>query len=356
MAIDFDDEIQVLGLPAPRKQEQDSDPEPEQQFITVQEDSCNILAAECQPSYFQDEEEDCCLAGVMSLDQEPTKAPQKKSRKTFSPHMQVPAPRRRRPIWPWGVAVLLGVLAWLLWGPSLKEEDAALPLPAEETPVKASPEMFFQEVADAGESSVTLMLDSINGVTLRIYALHNLHAELLPGIPDPNDESILFAAQAADIRRDNGKVVGDFVVRGEKQSNGKSKVGYCAIRDGIVSLGTTLNNEVMEACIRDEGDFFRQYALVMGGEMQPNRLKGKALRRSLARQGEELYIVESVNRESLYDFSEALADIGFTEAIYLVGGSSYGFYRSEDGMHEFGEQGRTPYPNTNYILFRKQHD
>ena len=94
----------------------------------------------------------------------------------------------------------------------------------------------------------------------------------------------------------------------------------------------------------------------MDGEIQVNRLKGKAVRRALAQQNNEFYIVESKNRESLYDFSEALADMGFTYALYLVGGSSYGWWRDKDGaIRELGIYNKESLPNINYLVFKKSH-
>ena len=100
-------------------------------------------------------------------------------------------------------------------------------------------------------------------------------------------------------------------------------------------------------------DFFRQYPLVMNGEIQENRLKGKAIRRALAQQNQDFYIIETQNRESMYDFSEALCDMGFTNALYLVGGSSYAWWREDAAtVNELGVYNQNPLPNTNYLVFR----
>ncbi len=123
--------------------------------------------------------------------------------------------------------------------------------------------------------------------------------------------------------------------------------------NGEITLGNTINDNIKEHCIARNGDFFRQYALVMNGEIQENRLRGKAIRRALAQQNNDFYIVESVNRESLYDFSEALADMGFTNALYLVGGSSYAWWReSSQTTHELGKSDKNPLPNTNYLILK----
>lgn len=215
----------------------------------------------------------------------------------------------------------------------------------------------MQESSSPTESSaVKVNEDSINDVPLVIYSLVNLKAELMLGLPNKEDSTILLAAQAADIRKENKGVVGDFILHGEQLSVGKGKAGYCAIIDGNVSLGISLEDGVKDYCIEHKGDFFRQYALVIEGEVQKNNLKGKAVRRTLARQGDDLYIIESVNRESLYDFSEALSDIGVTEAIYLVGGEAYMFHRDSGNgqLYEHGDNSKFPSKNTSYVIFRRK--
>ena len=65
---------------------------------------------------------------------------------------------------------------------------------------------------------------------------------------------------------------------------------------------------------------FRQFALVSAGQicLKQFALKGKVHRRALARKPGDAtaYYVETVNKESLYDFAEALADYGFIDAVY----------------------------------------
>lgn len=205
------------------------------------------------------------------------------------------------------------------------------------------------------ESAVNVSADSINDVPLIIYSLVNLRAELSFDLPNKNDSTFFLVTQAADVRKDNKEILGDYVFKGKQLSTGKRKTGYCAIIDGNVSIGISLNDEVKDYCIANNGYFFRQYALVIDGEIQENKLKGKAMRRALAKQGEDLYIIESVNRESLYDFSEALADLGISDAVYLVGGDAYMLYRNSENeqLYEHGDNNKFNYSTINYIIFRK---
>ena len=228
----------------------------------------------------------------------------------------------------------------------------------DEKPDDESVDFFIaqNDSVSADLPGIAYQADSINDVVLSIYFLQDLNAELSLQMPNNADSSVFFVLQAADIRRDNGGIVGDFVLNGKQLFRGKRKTGYCAIIDGKISLGNTINDEIKDYCIAHRGDFFRQYPLVMDGEIQVNRLKGKAVRRALAQQNNDFYIVESKNRESLYDFSEALADMGFTYALYLVGGSSYGWWRDKDGaIRELGIYNKESLPNINYLVFKKSH-
>jgi hypothetical protein len=224
-----------------------------------------------------------------------------------------------------------------------------------------APEILFATPAETDTTSskpdenIFVSKDSINDVVFTLYELENLYAGLQIGLPDINDTTLLFVLQAADVRKDNEEILGDYVIDGIQLFRGKSKAGYCAIVDGKISLGMSLKNDVKDYCITHKGSFFRQFALVIDNEIQANKLKGKALRSAIAGQGNKLYIIKSCNPESLYDFSEALADMGMTHAIYLIGSTSYGWYRLNGTVHEFGKKIDTPFKNANYLLFRKQN-
>ena len=66
--------------------------------------------------------------------------------------------------------------------------------------------------------------DTINDIPLDIYIPHNAVPELVLGVPSLQDKSIVLTTQAADIRADNGKIVGAFVLKGKPLSWGLSKI------------------------------------------------------------------------------------------------------------------------------------
>lgn len=168
----------------------------------------------------------------------------------------------------------------------------------------------------------------INDVPLRLCIPVNALPELVVGIPDINDESLILALQAADIRADNREIVGAFVLKGELLSRGIAKKGFCAILDGTIQLGVAESTPLFEEAINNEGYFFRQYPLVSNGRMVENKPKGKALRHALCELDGRIVTVSSRDKESFHDFAQALADLGVQNAIYLVGSQAYGFCRS----------------------------
>ena len=200
----------------------------------------------------------------------------------------------------------------------------------------------------------------INDIPLRIFIPHNAELSLHIGKMNKEDESVIYTAQAADVRAVNGGIVGAFVLKGEPRAWGLSKKGFCASINGKVTIGVAENSPLFEKATEEGGYFFRQYPLVCNGEVVDNEPKGKAVRRAICDRQGEIFMVESGTIESFHDFAQALADLGVSQAVYLVGSSAYGWAVDEAGtMHEFGEdnffKGRRRMPkNTSYIVWRKR--
>lgn len=165
----------------------------------------------------------------------------------------------------------------------------------------------------------------------------------------------VLVVQAADIRRDNGTIVGAYVLQGKLLSKGQAKSGFCAIINGKMTIGVADSTPLLEQALETDGYFFRQYPLVVGGQVVENKPKGESLRKALAEIGGAPTVVLSRDRMSFGDFSRALAELGATNAIYLVGSASYGFATDQEGRKiDFGVPGETSSlpENTNYLIWR----
>ena len=266
---------------------------------------------------------------------------------------------------------IIGVvaLALLILLPSKEEtiEKLSAPEPALFEPVieaepKAEPvatEWFGREV-DSLQKGFTEIRDTlINDISIRLFIPHNAEMSLHVGKMNRDDESVIYAAQAADVRADNGGIVGAFVLNGEPLAWGLSKKGFCASINGVVTVGVADNSPLFEQATEVGGHFFRQYPLVSNGELVDNAPKGKSVRRAICDRRGEIFMVESGTPESFHDFAQALVDLGVDQAVYLVGSSAYGWAVDESGaVHEFGEDnyytGRRRMPkNTSYIVWRR---
>ena len=206
------------------------------------------------------------------------------------------------------------------------------------------------------EQSFTEKKDTvINDVILSIYIPHNATPELTLGVPNRNDNSIVLAAQAADIRKDNRKILGAFILKGEPLAWGLSKKGYCAIIDGKITVGVSENSPLFEEATEKEGYFFRQYPLVDNGTLVENEPKNKTMRKALCSRAGQCVVVVSESDESFHDFAQALVDLGVDNAIYLVGShSSFGWYINENGDKTLfaPDIHRGTYKNENYIVWK----
>ena len=195
--------------------------------------------------------------------------------------------------------------------------------------------------------------DSINDIALRIYKPIGGHAELFVGKLPCDDKSIILAAQAADYRADNGQIAGAFVYRGELLSRGHPKYGFCAIIGDKLTMGKSQETALFERAVEQEGYFFRQFSLVHDGKRGESVPKGKAIRRALCYYQESIAIIESIERESMHDFSGALIDLGVQEAIGLVGNSQISLYEDESGYRFIGDTEKQEGVQETYIVWRK---
>ncbi len=266
--------------------------------------------------------------------------------------------------WRWTAAGLAAVaLAVVLILAVRNGRDAAQPdvetyfdpQPAPALTEARVPQRLGHEVDSLADGFTEIRDTTINDIPLRIYIPHNAEMTLHVGRLDKRDTTIVYAAQAADIRRDNRKIVGAFVLKGEPLAWGLSKKGYCAVIDGRITVGVADNSPLFEEATERGGYFFRQYPLVDNGLLVENEPKNKSIRRSLCDRGGEIMMVESLSAESFHDFAQALVDLGADHAIYLVGSTAYGWaVDGEDARHEFGVENLRLPKNTSYIVWRRK--
>lgn len=216
-------------------------------------------------------------------------------------------------------------------------------------------------VTDSLDAGYTEVKDTIiNDIPIKIFIPHNAVMSLHVGKIDKGDRSIIYAAQAADVRADNGGIVGAFVLKGKPLASGLSKDGYCASINGKVTVGVAKNSPLFEKATEEEGYFFRQYPLVSNGTLIENEPKGKSIRRAICDRNGEIFMVETGTPESFHDFAQALVDLGVTEAVYLVGSTAYGWAVDENGeVHEFGQDhyytGKSQMPKKiSYIVWKRK--
>lgn len=268
--------------------------------------------------------------------------------------------------WKWLVllvaGIVIGIIVWQAL-PVKQEpivEDIAEPgyfdhdSNIQEQPIQKTP---LSHAEETGHGFVEIADTTINDIPLQIYIPHQMSFSLYVGAVDRNDPSILYAAQAADVRADNGGIVGAFVLKGEPLAWGLSKKGYCAIINDTVTIGVADNSPLFEEATEKQGYFFRQFPLVDNGQLVENELKGKSIRRAICDRGGEILIVETLSTESFHDFAQALVDLGIDNAIYMVGSNSYGWATDADGVrHPFGnpDPPKKKWKNISYLLMKEK--
>lgn len=270
----------------------------------------------------------------------------------------------KRQIWKWIFYVLISILLFIsayfvfVNHPELEEEvveeQVFEPVVIEQvTPHSLLPWMeSFDHVTTQG----TAIKDTIvNDIPIRVLMPLNATPRLEIGYDciDKSEDFIL-AFQAADIRADNKKIVGAFVLRGQPLSWGLSKRGYCSIIDDKITVGVADNTPLFEQATEQGGYFFRQYPLVDEGRIVESELKTKATRRALCEVEGRIVVMETETRESMHDFSQALVDLNVRNAVYLVGSASIGYCRKLDNEEvRYGAWKRRPYKNVSFIVWSK---
>jgi hypothetical protein len=263
--------------------------------------------------------------------------------------------KKRLPWWVWVIVgvVAVAIAAIALWPKQQPEEPTA---PDTTTVTEPETTDIWHSNTDNSLPSCTIVTDTlIDTLHLRIFTPYNATPELHIGRLDTANTDIILAAMAADLRRDNGRIVGAFVHAGEPLSWGLSKRGYCAIFDGQITIGVAENSPLFEQATEQGGYFFRQYPAVDKGVMVENNPENASFRRALCLLNGKVCIIACTDRVLMNDFSATLVKLGVSEAILLVGGTADGWCRTDDGkMMRLGSSYAQNAKYMNHIVFRKQ--
>lgn len=200
----------------------------------------------------------------------------------------------------------------------------------------------LKKKAAKAKPEVIMTTDSILGVPFNQYELRGLKAEISFEQPDTTDTDVYLYSRSADFTSydpETSQIIGSLVQNGKELQSNVSRLGYCAMANDNVVIGIARDEKVKDYCIEQGGSFFRQFILVSNGQLPVRfHLHGKVERRALARKGENLYYIESINKEGMTEFADALREYGFIDAIYITGGTEYSFYRDGKGTtHNIGD-------------------
>lgn len=221
-----------------------------------------------------------------------------------------------------------------------------------ETPREVEPQPI-EEPAPVAKPYTTVTDTLVGRVGLTILTPHDATPTLMVGPQTVNDTAAVLIVQAADVRADNGEIAGACVVAGNVMGRGEKKGGYCAIIDGKMTIGVAESTPLLEEAIDTQGYFFRQYPLVVAGQIVENKPKGRALRKALAELSGSIVVIMSRERLTFHEFSQSLVDLGATTAIYLVGSTGYCFYRTESGRaFSSGYRNQEVYANLNFLVWK----
>lgn len=217
----------------------------------------------------------------------------------------------------------------------------------------------LQSAPPAETAEVVMHSDSLLGVDLDFYALHGLQGAIEFQEPDTADASVYLYCRSADFTAD-GRYLGSLVADGRPYQSDTHRLGYMAMANGNNVIGISRFETIKDYTISHGGSFFRQFVLVSNGELPSQfHLHGKVERCAIGRIGERLYYVTSRHKETLWSFADALREYGFTDAIYITGGTDYSYYRDRHGRrHDIHDIARYPHQKwqgiTPWLVFRKR--
>jgi hypothetical protein len=203
--------------------------------------------------------------------------------------------------------------------------------------------------------------DSILGVAINLYEIRGLKGEITFEEPDSTDTDVYLYSRCADHTTDDpatNRNIGTLVVNGNVIQSDISRVGYCAMLGDRTVIGVSKSDKIKDFIAKNDGYMFRQYVLVSDNVLPPKfYLHGKVERRALGRMGERLFYIETRHKETMWDFADAIRELGFVDAIYITGGKDYSYYRTSDGeRYGIGDFSRYPHKrpvDIPWLVFKK---
>lgn len=248
--------------------------------------------------------------------------------------------------WLIGLILFIGALAVFFWW-EVRRDTVHRSLDFRMEPTESRPPRAL------GEGYVDIRDTMVNGVPLKIFTPHDATPVLHVGADALNDTTAAFVLEAAFVREDTGGISGAYVVDGNLVSKGNARSGFCAIIDGRIIIGVADNTPYLEQAIETNGYFFRQYPLVVAGQVINNTTPYTALRKALAELDGKTVVVMSEKEQKINDFSQTLVDLGVTNAINLIGSTSLGFAHDAEGRKiVFGQDVENRLENANYLIWR----
>lgn len=239
-------------------------------------------------------------------------------------------------------------------------------------PVSTSPSENIEKLKspiDKETAEVKYVTDSIFGVEFDLYAIFGLRANIEFQEPDTADASVFLYCRSADHKED-GSYLGTLVAEGKEIEKKKNafRLGYMAMADNHMVIGVSRFEKVKNYVKEKGGSFFRQFVLVSDGVIPNNfHLHGKVERKAIGikhntdkngNKKERMYFISTRNKETLWDFADALREYGFTDVIYITGGTDYCYYRTANGKrHDIGDINDYPHKKWEgiipWLVFRK---
>lgn len=177
--------------------------------------------------------------------------------------------------------------------------------------------------------------------------------------PDSTDKRIVLSVPSAFTAKNYTDVVGKFVAQDTVINNPtEQETGYCVITEDKMLIKPLEDSSeyYSEYAVDNKGNYFQQMLLLYHGNKTACTVFGKqkpTFRRALCLKDGLPCVAESLNRMNIDDFTDVLAETGFTDAIYLdMGTWSEGFYKDIKANNMIiGKLRQNTSSQTNWLIF-----